>query len=400
MSQDISEYRNLVAELKTAVDNNNQEQITKISEAMDKIEGVDDKFTQLERKMDDLEFRFQGDKKSPEEKKNEIKSEFITHFNRFNSGDRAELAKTEVKSEYHSGVKSANHVRFDFASAGALLMPDQISADIIRNAVEATPALQLARVTPVSSSNYKRNARTGTPGGKWLEETGESTKGVITYKSINITPHKWAASYGHSIEMSEDTAYDLVREVTDAYREDFSYDIGNAVLNGNGVGKPVGMLGKITNYDAGQLAIDPDDLIIMQEELKEAYQGNASWLFTRKTRAYIRTLVLSSDNALQYLWEPNFKAGMPTLLLGAPVYIAREGDLAGRVSGDFTAGQVYAVYGDFNQGYEVAMHTDMYMIDDPYSQSSQFIRNYHIMSRIGGNVIQPEALVQITAAGS
>jgi HK97 family phage major capsid protein len=81
--------------------------------------------------------------------------------------------------------------------------------------------------------------------------------------------------------------------------------------------------------------------------------------------------------------------------LGNPVRIAREGDLAGQFSGNFTAGQVPIVYGDFRSGYEIVMRSDNYIIDDPYTESSAFVRNFHIMTRLGGNVIKPEALVEL-----
>lgn len=400
MSEQKNEFRNLVGELKEAFETKNQEAIDRINEAMDKLEGFESKTEAIESKLDDLEFKMQGGFKKPEEKSLEIKNEFLSHFQTYRSGSRGELANLEVKSDYHYGIKNQNMVRYDFGSAGALLMPAEISADIIRKAIEATPAMQLVRVTPVSSSDYKRNRRVSTPGGRWLGEAKQNQRGKIEYDQISIPPHKWAAEYGHSVEMGDDTAYDLVSEITDAYREDFNYDVGNAVLNGDGKGKPLGMIGRITNFDATQLAITTDDLIRMQEAIKDTYKANANWLFTRQTRAYIRTLILSSTNGLQYTWEPNFKVGAPTLLLGAPVNIANENDLAGRVEGNFTAGQVYAIYGDFNRGYEVSMHTDMYMIDNPYSEASSFVHSYHIMSRIGGAPILPEALVQITASGS
>jgi HK97 family phage major capsid protein len=192
----------------------------------------------------------------------------------------------------------------------------------------------------------------------------------------------------------------MVGEITDAFREDFSYDIGAAVLNGSGVGRPTGMIGNITEYPATQLALSIDDLIYMQEALKDQYHANASWLITRKTRANIRTKILAAGNDLNGAWEPNLTRKTPTTLLGAPVFIAKEGDMAGRFTGNFTLGQVYAIYGDFRRGYEAVVREDMYMIDDPYTEASSFVRNYHILTSVGGNVIQPEALVQITAAGS
>jgi HK97 family phage major capsid protein len=382
-----SEFRNLVAELKESVETGNQEAVDKINERMDDIELKVAKVAEREP--------------SVETKNNEIVDQFKQSFVSFAKGNRHELKNIETKSGYHPllQTKSDNHVRFDFASAGALLLPAQISEDIIRNVVEATPILQLARVTTTDRSEYKRRKRTSTPGGTWLAEDASTTKGKIEYATIDITPHKWAAQYGVSIEMLNDTGYNLVAEMTDAFRDDASVDLGSAFMTGNGVNRPTGMVGRITNFDATQLALSTSDLIRMQESLKNEYHANASWLFTRATRGYVRTQFLGTDG-LQYLWEPSFKAGIPTTLLGAPVYIAAEGDLAGRASGNFTAGQVYAIYGDFSQGYEVVRRTDMYMIDDPYSDASSFTRNFHIMARFGGAPIKAEALVQITAAGS
>jgi HK97 family phage major capsid protein len=380
------EFRGLVAELKEAVTNDNQEAVAKINERMDAIE---------------LEVKSAPKPQATrEEKSSEVTEQFKSAFKLFAKGERQALQNVEVKSGYHPSLqKSDNLVRFNFAAAGALLLPAQISADIIRNVVESTPMLSLARVTSTDRSEYKRRVRTGTPGGNWLAEDATLSKGKPTYGEITITPHKWAARYAMTVEQMQDSAYDLVREITDAFRDDASVDLGSAFTTGDGVGKPFGMVNRITNFNATQLALSASDLIRLQETLKDAYHTNASWLFTRATRAYVRTQFLGS-NGLQYLWEPSFKAGIPSLLLGAPVYIARQGDLAGLASGSFVAGQVYAIYGDFSQGYEVVQHTDMYMIDDPYSEASSFVRNFNIMARFGGNVIKAEALAQITAAGS
>lgn len=381
-----AEFRNLVAELKEAVTNENQEAVDKINERMDAIE--------LEVK------NVPKPQMSREEKASEVKDQFKSSFYSFAKGDRQSLQNVEIKSGYHPSLrKSDNLVRFDFASAGALLMPAEVSSDILRDVIESTPILGLARVTSTDRSEYKRRVRTGTPGGTWLAEDAAVSKGKPTYGEITITPFKYAARYAMTVEQMQDSAYDLVREITDAFRDDASVDLGTAFTKGSGIGQPTGMVGNITNYDATQLALTASDLINMQEELKEDYHSNASWLFTRKTRANIRTQFLGTDG-LQYLWEPSFKAGIPSILLGAPVYIARDTDLAGRNAGNFTAGQVYAIYGDFARGYEIAQHTDMFMIDDPYSEASSFVRNYNIMARFGGNVVKSEALVQITAAGS
>lgn len=395
---DQKDFRNLVAELKEAVTSDINGLQTESAETKSKLDKINEQLDKIE-----FDQKTQPAPINPELKKKASVAEFSELLGKFAQGERKGLnVSTEVKSQYHQSLntKSDNLVRFDLAAAGALLLPNDISADIIKNVTEFTPAMSLARVTTTNRSNYERRVRTETAGGQWLSEEVQNVKTKPKYAIVKIPPQKWGARYGWSIEQQQDTGYDLIAELNQSFREDFSVDMGAAFISGDGVGKPTGMLGNITNFDTTQLAITTDDLIRLQESLKEDYHGNASWLFTRKTRAYIRTLVLSSTNGLQYTWEPDFQRKSPTLLLGAPVTIARDGDLAGRLSGNFTAGQVYAIYGDFSQGYEVTMHTDMYMIDDPYTDASSFVRNLNIMTRVGGAPIKAEALVQATAAGS
>lgn len=390
------DWRNAVAELKDLTVNrlsSVEEQGAEFKEQLEKINET----------LDSFEFASKTDTaKTPIQLRTETVSEFKDAFLKFARKDRTALGSTQVNNTYHPAMaKSANMVRFDLASAGALLLPAQISEEIIKNVVEATPAMQLARVTQTDRSEYKRRARTSTPGGQWLGETAESTKGKPKYKEITITPHKWASSYGMSIEQEQDTGYDLVAEINQAFSEDFAVDMGYAFLNGDGVQKPQGLSDNVGTFTCDSNILTANDLIRAQESLKEVYQNSGSWLFTRTARAGIRTLFLTSNNAaMQYLWEPDFTRRSPTLLLGSPVYIAANGDLAGANDNTYTTGNKIAVYGDFAQGYEIVMRTDMYMIDDPYSNASSFERDFHLMTRVGGGVIKPEALVTITAGSA
>lgn len=390
------EWRNAVAELKDLTVeriSNVEEQSAETKEAVEKINS----------KLDQLEFNAKSNptpSASKDAQKEEVVKEFKDAFHRFARGDRSTLGQTEVKSSYHpTAAKASSMVRFDLASTGALLLPAQISQDIIYNVVESTPAMQLARVTTTDRAEYKRRARTSTPGGQWLAETATNTKGKVQYQEISIYPHKWASQYGMSIENEQDTGYDLVGEINRAFSEDFSVDMGQAFLNGTGVNQPVGLVGNVNNFTTAASTITANDLIRATESLKEPYQQSASWLFTRTARAGIRTLFLTSANAaLQYLWEPDFTRQSPTRLLGAPIYTARVGDLAGANDNGYTTGNVFAVFGDFAQGYEIVMREDLYLIDDPYTNASSFERDFHLMTRVGGNVIKSEALTTITAA--
>lgn len=397
MTPEQKDWRNAVAELRELTVNQVEEIKSNTSEYKERFDKINERLDAIDMEVKKVE----RPAPSPETQRSEVLSQFKDAVFEFVKGNRHELNKREMKN-YHPAIeaKNQNLVRFDLASAGALLLPNEISADIIKDVTESTPVMGLARVTPTSRSNYERRVRTSKPGGRWLGEALENEKTKPTYAIITITPQKYAAEYGMSIEQEQDTGYNLVSELMEAFREDFSVDFGSAFVNGDGIGKPTGFIGEVENYETASNVLSTDDLIFAQETLKESYQSNGTWLFNRDTRAVIRSLVLSATNGLQYTWEPDFTRRTPTLLLGSPIAIARIGDLASpsdKAAKKYASGAVFAAYGDFRQGYEVVMHTDMYLIDDVYSDASSFVRNLHIMSRVGGKTIKKEALTTLTA---
>ena len=380
------EFAQLASELKNIVSTQGRE----ASEAKASLEKINDR-------MDDLEFKFETNKVANPDpnQRNEHDDAFEKAFVSFAKGEREGLKQMEVKSGYHPHVKSDNIVRFDFVAAGALLVPNQRSTEILRNAIESTPAMSLVRTVMTNAPEYEQNIRKGTPGGTWLGEEEEVDKKKPEFRRVKITPHMWASRYAWTAVMEQDGAQDLNSELMLSFREDFEVDIGSAIVSGNGAGKPTGIIGNVSNMNSGALELEAKHLVQLQESLLEVYQNRGSWLMNRKTRGNVRTFLLANEST-QYLWEPDFQRRSPTLLLGNPVYIAREGDLAGKFEGDYTLNDVPIIFGDFNSGYMAAVRTDMYIIDDPYSESSRFVRNLNIMTRIGGHPTKEEALITLT----
>jgi len=376
------EFRQLASELRDTVASYK----TDSAESKERLEN-------LNERMDTLEYSLEKSRhsKAPEsEPKYKHVDTFKNALKRWCEGDRRNLTgDVEVKSGYHSYTdkKSDNMVRYDVQSAGALLLPSEFSNDMIHNIQETSPIMQLVSVRVTDRPSVTRTLRTKTPGVAWVEETGKASKGKTEYRNVEITPHKAAARYGFSMEQFEDSGWDMTTEINQAWTEDFDIEAAKQMINGDGVKKPKGMLEEAKVADLGDRTLDANELIQMQEELLEVYQRNASWLFNRKTRAYVRTKVLS-DNAIQYLWEPDFTRGSPTLLLGSPVYIAANDHMHGVTTGDFDANSKPILYGDFSRAYQAVIRNDMYVIDDIYSEADAFVRNINIMARIGGHPLE------------
>lgn len=85
-------------------------------------------------------------------------------------------------------------------------------------------------------------------------------------------------------------------------------------------------------------AIKADELIDLQEEIPDVYQGNAVWVMSKKTRTAIRKL---KDGNGEYLLNRDLNARWGYTLLGKPVYVSDN-------MPDMASGTRAIIYGDFS----------------------------------------------------
>jgi HK97 family phage major capsid protein len=341
-------------------------------------------------RFDELEFGMKKVSEKSEPTEGAETKLFIESAMKFGQGVvDSEMKGAKVTSSH--GMKADNLVRFDLAQAGALLLPAEMSANINRQIVEISPVLQVANVVNTSAPSYKQALRNDSLAASWLEENTSATKVRDSFGYKDIPAHKLAARVAWTIEQAQDSAYDLEAEINLSIREQFDRAIGSAFISGDGVKKPTGLVGNVTAISGATVTpqtLTADALIAFQQSIKTAYQRNASWMMNRATLAKVRRLTVTGGT-LAYIWEPNFQAGMPSRLLGSPVYEAP--DLAG-TSAVFSTGQVPILYGDFRYGYTVVRNTDFFLIRDPYTEGNAFVTNLYAMTRIGGDVVRSEAI--------
>jgi HK97 family phage major capsid protein len=176
----------------------------------------------------------------------------------------------------------------------------------------------------------------------------------------------------------------------------FARQEATAFVSGDAVKKPRGILDYDSWTTAGQYERDAiehrdtatvatlagDDLIDLQSDLLEAYQGNATWLVHRKIWAEIMQLK-DSDN--QYLLNPMMLfSGVQMQLLGRPVRFA------GDMDSTLGEGNSIAIYGDFREGYTVVDRIGIRVLRDPYTQK-QYVK-FYTTKRVGGAVTNYQAL--------
>jgi len=97
-----------------------------------------------------------------------------------------------------------------------------------------------------------------------------------------------------------------------------------AFINGNGTGKPTGVLNTaevgVTSARSNtnnMNAITTDEIIDLYHSLRTPYRKNAVFMSSDSTIKAIRKL---KDSNGQYLWQPGLQAGQPDTILNRPIH--------------------------------------------------------------------------------
>jgi HK97 family phage major capsid protein len=215
-------------------------------------------------------------------------------------------------------------------SQGGFLVPQQTAGGILQGMYKTGSLLALmSNMTPVSGNGLTFNAvdetsradgsRYGGIRGYWMAEAGTKTASKPAFRQIELKLKKVAALCVATDELLEDAAALaswLQREVPNELR----FMVEDAIVNGNGVGKPLGILNSgalrtfATRVDAGE--IDAVDLGNMWAARASEYNDYV-WLVT--PRAFPQLLNMSIGNTPVFIGAGGM-SGLPyNTLLGRPM---------------------------------------------------------------------------------
>jgi HK97 family phage major capsid protein len=271
----------------------------------------------------------------------------------------------------------------DDTTGGFLTVPE-IEQEILKGIVLMSPFRSVTRVTTIGSRSLQIRKRTGTFAASWTGEGVQQTEATgLTYGLEEIYARQLTAFVDISNENLEDSAFDLEGELSAEAAEQFGVAEGKAFISGSGTQQPEGIL---TNTQIAQVnsgasgALTADGLIKIWGALKSGYQG--TWLFNRGTLAAIRQL---KDSNGQYLWQPGLAGNVPNQILGSP-YVEMP-DMP-----DVAANALAVAYGDFRRGYRIVERLAMTVLRDPFSQATRGMVRFVFRRRVGGQVINPDAI--------
>lgn len=275
------------------------------------------------------------------------------------------------------------------STAGGLFVPAEVEKEILKNYVAVDPIRSIASVRSTSSNRIEGFRRTGTPTAEWVTELGTASDSESAWHEYEVPIHNMAIQTPVSRNMLDDARF-IEGEIAADTGEQFSYKEGIAFLEGDGVGKAMGLLNRIDEdndlYPASVASgstdvISADDFSALYTALAVVYRAGSTWGFNSASLKKILQLKEATTNA--FIWQPGLQAGPPAQIYGRPFIICENMDNEG--------GDVYPIFlGDISRAYRIYDRQATQLLLDVYTAYPKVYFKFH--RRLGGQVIKPEAV--------
>jgi HK97 family phage major capsid protein len=223
----------------------------------------------------------------------------------------------------------------------------------------------------------------------WTAEEAPYGESDAAFARVILGAHKLGTIVKVSEELLQDSFFDLPGYLARNFGKRFGLAEEAAIVNGDGSGKPTGMVqGASAGITAaGAAAITSDELIDLYHSLKRPYRNNAAWIMNDSTIKIIRKL---KDNDAQYLWQQGLQAGEPDRIFGRPV-------IASDAMPAATTGNVSVLFGDASY-YTLADRSGRVMqrLNELYAANGQV--GFRMFERLDGKLTLAEAVKKLTQA--
>lgn len=286
----------------------------------------------------DIKKEFDGmDKEVKPEEKTEVEVE-------------KEIQETRDFEAYIRGVVNERANNLTPASgSGQALIPTTIAQKIIKKVYDISPILERSTKYNVKGKLELPyyDVATTTITVAWATEFQELASNVGAFDTIELSGYLAGALSLISRSLINNAQFDIVAFVIDEMAYSIHRFIENVLLNGSG---SVEGLSTLTNSKttAAATAIEADELIQLQGQVKDVFQGNAIWIMSPATRDALRQL---KDEVGRYLLNDDITAPFGKVLLGKPVYVTDNMPNIG-------AGNTVIYYGDM-KGLATKFSEDM-----------------------------------------
>lgn len=206
--------------------------------------------------------------------------------------------------------------------SGQVLIPTTIANRIIKKVYDMSPILERSTKYNVKGKlelpYYDESTQAITVA--WSEEFQELESNVGNFTNITLTGYLAGALSLISRSLINNSQFDIVGFVVDRMAYDIARFIENALLNGSGSVTGLSTVSNVVTAESST-EITADELITVQGQIKDVFQGNAIWIMNEQTRTAIRKLKSETGS---YLMTEVYDIASPfkNMLLGKPVYVS------------------------------------------------------------------------------
>lgn len=264
--------------------------------------------------------------------------------------DKVEEVEERAFANYIRGVvETRADVNLASGDNGAVI-PKSIANKIIKKVYDISPIYQLATRYNIGGTltipYYDESSSAITTAYATEFTELESTSGK--FSSIELKGYLAGALTKVSRSLLNNSNFDLVSFVVTAMAESIAKFIEKELLKGT-TDKVTGLsTAKQKVTAASATTLTADELIDVQEEVPDTYQGGAIWIMNKATRKAIRKL---KDNDGNYLLNKDVSAKWGYTLLGKDVYTSDNMDV-------MAADKTSIYYGDMS-GLAVKLSEDV-----------------------------------------
>jgi HK97 family phage major capsid protein len=233
--------------------------------------------------------------------------------------------------------KSATGMGELIGSDGGFLVPPDFSTKIFERLYDDNELLKKTDSYTVTGNGmvFPRNNETSRANGSrwggvrayWRQEGTAGTSSKPTFGQLSLNLHKLFCIAVVTSELMEDTGSILNAYLNRAFASEIAFQVGDAIVNGNGAGQPLGILNApalvTVDKESGQAAATITHANIVKMWARRfGNSKNYVWLVNRDTTPQLNMLAMATgtySGVASYL-PPGGLSGTPyATLLGAPV---------------------------------------------------------------------------------
>lgn len=268
-------------------------------------------------------------------------------------------------------------------SDGGYLVPDEYETVLIDKLADEN--IMRGLTTIITSANGDKKIPVVASHGEavWTDEGSEYTESDDEFGTVSLGAHKLSTIIKVSEELLNDSAFNLETYISSEFARIMGAAEELAFINGNGTGKPTGVLNtaEVGVTSAASNAITTDEIIDLYHSLRTPYRKNAVFMSSDSTIKAIRKL---KDSNGQYLWQPGLQAGQPDTILNRPIHTSA-------YMPEIESGNKILLFGDLSY-YWVAdrQGRSFQRLNELFAKNGQV--GFRVFQRLDGKLILPESV--------